>query len=65
MSNLIVIGFDDESTAFSMRAELAKMQKVSVNIFYLRNCYFTTLIITRAYLHKGGSPESVTVHTTV
>ncbi len=27
MSNLIVIGFDDESTAFSMRAELVKMQK--------------------------------------
>jgi uncharacterized membrane protein len=27
MSNLIVIGFDDESTAFAMRAELAKMQK--------------------------------------
>ena len=27
MSNLIVIGFDDESTAFEMRAALAKMQK--------------------------------------
>ena len=27
MSNLIVIGFDDETTAFAMRAELAKMQK--------------------------------------
>ena len=27
MSNLIVIGFNDESTAFSMRAELVKMQK--------------------------------------
>ena len=27
MSNLIVIGFDDEHTAFAMRAELAKMQK--------------------------------------
>jgi uncharacterized membrane protein len=27
MSNLIVIGFDEESTAFSMRAELVKMQK--------------------------------------
>jgi uncharacterized membrane protein len=27
MSNLVVIGFDDESTAFEMRAELAKMQK--------------------------------------
>jgi len=27
MSNLVVIGFDDEATAFSMRAELAKMQK--------------------------------------
>ena len=27
MSNLIVIGFSDESTAFSMRAELVKMQK--------------------------------------
>ena len=27
MSTLIVIGFDDESTAFSMRAELVKMQK--------------------------------------
>lgn len=27
MSNLVVIGFDDESTAFAMRAELAKMQK--------------------------------------
>ena len=27
MSNLIVIGFDDESTAFAMRAELVKMQK--------------------------------------
>jgi len=27
MSNLVVIGFSDESTAFSMRAELIKMQK--------------------------------------
>lgn len=27
MSNLVVIGFDDETTAFAMRAELAKMQK--------------------------------------
>ena len=27
MSNLVVIGFDDESTAFEMRAELAKLQK--------------------------------------
>ena len=27
MSNLIAIGFSDESTAFSMRAELVKMQK--------------------------------------
>lgn len=27
MSNLIVIGFDDEAAAFAMRAELAKMQK--------------------------------------
>jgi uncharacterized membrane protein len=27
MSDLVVIGFDDESTAFEMRAELAKMQK--------------------------------------
>jgi len=27
MSNLVVIGFDDETTAFGMRAELAKMQK--------------------------------------
>jgi uncharacterized membrane protein len=27
MSNLIVIGFNDESTAFAMRAELVKMQK--------------------------------------
>jgi len=27
MSNLVVIGFDNESTAFEMRAELAKMQK--------------------------------------
>ena len=27
MSNLIVIGFSDESTAFAMRAELIKMQK--------------------------------------
>ena len=27
MSNLVVIGFDDEHTAFAMRAELAKMQK--------------------------------------
>ncbi len=27
MSNLIVVTFDDESTAFEMRAELAKMQK--------------------------------------
>ena len=27
MSQLVVIGFDDESTAFAMRAELAKMQK--------------------------------------
>ncbi len=27
MSNLVVIGFDDESTAFAMRAELIKMQK--------------------------------------
>ena len=26
-SNLVVIGFDDEHTAFAMRAELAKMQK--------------------------------------
>ncbi len=29
MSNLIVIGFNDESTAFAMRAELVKMQTVS------------------------------------
>ena len=27
MSDLIVIAFDDETTAFAMRAELAKMQK--------------------------------------
>lgn len=27
MSNLVVVTFDDESTAFEMRAELAKMQK--------------------------------------
>ena len=27
MSNLVVIGFEDEHTAFAMRAELAKMQK--------------------------------------
>jgi uncharacterized membrane protein len=27
MSNLVVVGFDDESTAFAMRAELIKMQK--------------------------------------
>jgi uncharacterized membrane protein len=27
MSNLVVIGFDDETSAFAMRAELAKMQK--------------------------------------
>ena len=27
MSKLVVIGFDDESTAFAMRAELVKMQK--------------------------------------
>jgi len=27
MSNLVVIGFDNESTAFELRAELAKMQK--------------------------------------
>ena len=27
MSNLVVIGFDDEATAFDMRAKLAKMQK--------------------------------------
>jgi uncharacterized membrane protein len=27
MSNLVVVGFDDESTAFTMRAELIKMQK--------------------------------------
>jgi|GEM_PF-6431199 len=27
MSDLVVIGFDDESTAFEMRAPLAKMQK--------------------------------------
>ena len=27
MSNLVVIGFDDESIAFAMRTELAKMQK--------------------------------------
>ncbi len=27
MSNLIVISFDDETTGFAMRAELAKMQK--------------------------------------
>lgn len=27
MSNLVVIGFEDESTAFEMRAELAKLQK--------------------------------------
>jgi len=27
MSNLVVMGFDDETTAFAMRAELAKMQK--------------------------------------
>jgi uncharacterized membrane protein len=27
MSNLVVIGFEDEATAFDMRAKLAKMQK--------------------------------------
>jgi uncharacterized membrane protein len=27
MSNLVAIGFDDEHTAFEMRAALAKMQK--------------------------------------
>ena len=27
MSDLVVIEFDDEQTAFAMRAELAKMQK--------------------------------------
>lgn len=27
MSNLVVMGFDDETTAFALRAELAKMQK--------------------------------------
>ena len=27
MSNLVVIGFDDEHTAFEMRAALAKLQK--------------------------------------
>ena len=27
MSNLVVISFDDDTTAFEMRAELAKMQK--------------------------------------
>ncbi len=27
MSNLVVIGFEDEASAFEMRAELAKMQK--------------------------------------
>ncbi len=27
MSNLVVVGFDDESTAFAMRDELVKMQK--------------------------------------
>jgi uncharacterized membrane protein len=27
MSNLVVIGFDDETSAFDMRAKLAKMQK--------------------------------------
>ncbi len=27
MSNLVVIGFDDDTSAFEMRAELAKMQK--------------------------------------
>ena len=27
MSNLVVIGFDDEASAFALRAELAKMQK--------------------------------------
>ncbi len=27
MSNLVVVGFDDESTAFAMRDELIKMQK--------------------------------------
>ena len=27
MSNLVVIGFEDEHTAFEMRAALAKMQK--------------------------------------
>ena len=27
MSNLIVIAFEDEQTAFGLRAELAKMQK--------------------------------------
>jgi uncharacterized membrane protein len=27
MSDLVVIGFDDENTAFEMRAELAKLQK--------------------------------------
>lgn len=27
MSNLVVVGFDDESTAFALREELVKMQK--------------------------------------
>jgi uncharacterized membrane protein len=27
MSDLVVIGFEDESTAFEMRAELARLQK--------------------------------------
>ena len=31
MSNLVVIGFDDEHTAFEMRAALAKMQKEYLN----------------------------------
>ena len=27
MSDLVIIGFDDEQTGFEMRAELAKLQK--------------------------------------
>ena len=27
MSNLVVVGFDDEHTAFELRAKLAKLQK--------------------------------------
>ena len=33
MSDLVVIGFDDQTTAFEMRAELAKLQSQ-----YLINC---------------------------